>query len=325
MRILKETDIRFINIEKKIGLFVLIAIIGIVLIIAFIGIQQDIFTPKTRIYFIADSGQGISEGQAVKLSGFRIGRVKRLSLDDVAKVKVELSINTRYMKWIKTDSKARLIKEGLIGDSIIEIIPGSANAKQIHQNDLIAFEREKGLSEMAEELKDEIKPALTGIGQAINYLNDPQGDIKQTLKNIKKLSADLSSTKRHLNTLLQNTDKNISDTTRKVDSLIDSAKSTATSTDNVVKKIDKEFPALLDSVNKSLENIQKTTGEIKKATEKIAPQIPSTLENVREVVEKGSEIADETKETVGAIKKMWPIRSFISQPDEKKLKMDSYE
>ncbi|MBA4349537.1 MAG: MCE family protein [Thermodesulfovibrio sp.] len=314
MAVIKETDPRFINVEKKIGMFVLIAIAGIALVIAFIGIQQDVFTSKTEIYFITDSGEGITEGMAVKLSGFKIGKVKKLNLDDVAKVKVELSINTRYMKWIKTDSKARLAKEGLIGDSIIEITPGSAKASQIAEKGMISFARARGLSDIAEELKEEVTPVLTEIKEIIHYVNDPQGDIKHTLKNISKLSDEVFTTKQHLDNLL----KDAGGSMKKIDPLLDSTKKTMTTVESMVQKIDKDLPSMMEKIDKSLTNVQKMTDDIKKATEQSAPKIPS-------LVEKGDDIAGGTKEIIDSVKKMWPIRSFIKNPEEKTLKVDSYE
>jgi phospholipid/cholesterol/gamma-HCH transport system substrate-binding protein len=314
MAVIKETDPRFINMEKKIGMFVLIAIAGIALVIVFIGIQQDVFTSKTEIYFITDSGEGITEGMAVKLSGFKIGKVKKLSLDDVAKVKVELSINTRYMKWIKTDSKARLAKEGLIGDSIIEITPGSAKAGQIADKGEISFARARGLSDIAEELKEEVTPVLTEIKEIIHYVNDPEGDIKHALKNISKLSDEAFTTKQHLDNLL----KDAGSSMKKIDPLLDSTKKTMTTVESMVRKIDKDLPGIMEKVDKSLTNVQKMTDDLKKATEQSAPRIPS-------LVEKGDDIAGGTKEIIDSVKKMWPIRSFIKSPEEKTLKVDSYE
>jgi phospholipid/cholesterol/gamma-HCH transport system substrate-binding protein len=318
MGLMKETDKRFIGIEKKIGLFVIIAIAGIIAVIAFIGVQQGIFTPKTTIYFIADSGQGITEGTAVKLSGFKIGKVARLFLDDVARVKVELSINTKYMKWIRTDSRAKLFKEGLIGDSVIEITPGSAKTKQVAENGIIEFERAKGIGEIAEELKEEIKPVLSDVKEIIHYINNPQGDVKQTLKNLRKISEDLPETQQHLDALLKDADKGMNATIKKIDSVLDSTKQTINTVDSLIKKVDKDIPDILEKTTKSLENIQKTTEEIKKATEQTAPKIPS-------MHKKGEEAAEGAKEITDSVKKIWPIRLFIKEPEQKTLNTDSYE
>ncbi len=56
MAILHDEDARFKGLEKKIGLFVIVAFLGIVLTIIAVGIQQDLFSPKTRLFIITDSG-----------------------------------------------------------------------------------------------------------------------------------------------------------------------------------------------------------------------------------------------------------------------------
>lgn len=318
MNLLKESDKRFLNIERKIGLFVLIAVAGIIAVVISIGIQHDLFTAKNRLYFIAENGQGINEGMAVKLSGFKIGKIKKIELDDIAQVKVELSVNRKYMRWIKMDSIARLVKEGVIGDSLIEVTPGSANSKPAEDSSVMKFEREKGISAMVEELKDEIKPVIKEVKEIIHYINDPDGDIKGTLRNVKALSADLSGTGKKLNAILDNSDKTVAGTSQKINTLLDSTGKTVNDINSLLKKVENEVPSVIEKVNKSLENVQKTTEEIRKATEQAAPSIPS-------IMEKGKDVADDTKEITGSVKKIWPIRSFIKAPEEKILKIESHE
>jgi phospholipid/cholesterol/gamma-HCH transport system substrate-binding protein len=329
MKIMKESDSRFVNIEKKIGLFILIAVIGMAAGITFIGVQQDVFTPKTRIYFVADSGRDIADGQAVKLSGFRIGKVRKLSLDDIARVKVELSINKKYMKWIKSDSRARLTKEGLIGESIIEITPGSIKAKQVNEDGVVEFEREKGLTEMAEELKNEIKPALIDLKQIVRYVNDPRSDFRKTLSNLERVTEDLSTTREYLDSLLQNTehnllsaiqntDRNLTSSVNKLNSLLDSTKQTVDSTDTVIRKVEKGVPEILDMVNRSLDNVRKATEDIRKTTDQASPEISS-------LIRKGYEAADGANDVITSVKQVWPVNLYIKIPENKLLKIDSYE
>lgn len=316
MGILRDGDKRFINIEKKIGLFFIIAALGTIAVIIFIGIQHDAFTPKTTIFFMAEGGQGLNEGMAVKLSGFKIGKIKNMELDDVAKVKVTLSISKKYMKWIKTDSHAKLSKEGMIGDSIIEIQPGSAQAKPMQENNIMPFGRDRGISEMIEELKNELKPVILELKNIVQYVNDPSGDIKTTLRNVKNLSEDLSTTGRKLNALLQSSEKNLTDTSKKIGAVLDSTHKTVEDVNGIIKKVDQDMPGITEKVSKSLDNIQKTTEELKKAVEKSAPSVPA-------LIDKGREIADDTTEITGSVKKIWPIRSYIKNPEGKLLPIDS--
>ena len=194
MAILHDDDARFKGLEKKIGLFVIIALLGIVLTVVAVGFQQDVFSPKTRLFIVTDSGQDISEGMAVKLRGFNIGKVEKLELTDDARVKVTLSILRSHMKWVKSDSKARLLKEGVIGANIIEITLGSEKEKPLEHNALIAFERERGLGQVVDQLYAEVIPLID--------------DLKRVARRADTLLAGLPATQQKLDTALTSATKN---------------------------------------------------------------------------------------------------------------------
>src|SRR3990167_1091247 len=203
MAILHDEDTRFKGLEKKIGFFVIAAFLGIVLTIIAVGIQQDLFSPKTRLFIITDSGQDVSEGMAVKLRGFNIGKVEKLELTDDARVKVTLSILRSHMQWVKSDSKARLLKEGVIGANIIEITLGSEKEKPLEHDAQIAFERERGLGQVVDQLYAEVVPLiedlkrvarradtlLAGLPATQQKLDDTLTSAKKNFENLEKVTA----------------------------------------------------------------------------------------------------------------------------------------
>lgn len=202
---MQDQDARFQHLERKIGLFVLIALAGAVLAVAAIGIKQGLFTPKTTLHFITDSAQDIAEGTAVKLRGFDIGKVERLTLADDARVQVTLSIRTDHMKWLRQDSKARLIKEGFIGAAIIDISPGSAPAPALQKNELIGFTRDAGLGDVVGQLRDEIVPILQDVKRITHLFQDPDGDFRQILHRTNIILANMPETQKRLNAVLRST------------------------------------------------------------------------------------------------------------------------
>ena len=100
-------------------------------------------------------------------------QVERLTLTDDARVQVTLSIRGDNMKWVRKDSSARLLKEGLIGAAIIDITPGSAPAPVLAKNEPIAFSRESGLGEVVGKLRDEIVPILQDVKRITYKLPGP--------------------------------------------------------------------------------------------------------------------------------------------------------
>jgi phospholipid/cholesterol/gamma-HCH transport system substrate-binding protein len=203
MAILRDDDVRFRHLNRKIGIFLLVAAAGIALTLVSIGVHQELFSAKTRIFFVTDSGRDIAQGMAVKLSGFNIGRVRKLELTERATVKVTLEIKDPYMKWVRQDSKARLLKEGVIGDTVIEITPGSDKAELLSKNMELEFGREVGMGQLIDELYGEIRPliqdlrsvvrradtVLAGLPATRSQLDAAIGSMQRNFENLEKITA----------------------------------------------------------------------------------------------------------------------------------------
>ena len=221
MAILHDEDTRFKGLEKKIGLFVVVAFLGIVLTIIAVGIQQDLFSPKTRLFIITDSGQDISEGMAVKLRGFNIGKVEKLELTNDARVKVTLSILRSHMKWVKSDSKARLVKEGVIGANVIEITLGSDKEQVLEHNAQIVFERERGLGQVVDQLYAEVIPLIDDLKRVARRADTLLAGLPATQQ---KLDAALTSATKNFTNLEKVTASDLPAITKRGRETLDSAK-----------------------------------------------------------------------------------------------------
>jgi len=184
---IEQKDPRFKNLEKKVGIFVFTAFVILAGILFFMGRERGLFIKKYAIFFTVDSGTGFIEGIPVKLLGFKVGKVKSLELTEDAKVKVTLEINKKYQKRIRQGSVARLLKEGFIGDSVVEVSVGPTSGMGIEEEGELPFEKVGGIEELAKEAK----PVLKQVRDTISYINDPEGDVRKTLSNIRKLSAGL--------------------------------------------------------------------------------------------------------------------------------------
>ena len=72
---------------------------------------------------------GLAEGNPVKISGVTVGVVKDINLPRDPKQKdvdIQLMVDRKYAERIRTDSRARLKKLGLLaGDSYVDISPGN--------------------------------------------------------------------------------------------------------------------------------------------------------------------------------------------------------
>lgn len=311
---MRETDPRFINLKGKLGLFFIVAVIGIIATVVFIGVERGLFTAKYKIYFTVDKGTGFFEGMPVKLSGFKIGKIDSMSLDENAKVKVTLLISKKYSKWIRQDSKAILTKEGFIGEGVIDISVGSTNKPVIGDGGVIQNEKARGLDEIAEEMR----PVIGEIRDIISYVNDPKGDIKQTISNLRTLSSGLNATKESADKLLKNADSSVSGISSNASKTLKNIDSLVSNADKTVSSMNDKINPVIDKLNRTMDNAEKTTASLKDAVEKAAPKVPPLLN-------KGEDALSDTNEVVKSLKQMWPIRLFIEKPKDSLIHGDSYE
>lgn len=306
------SDSRFKNLELKIGLFILLAIGGCVAAVVFIGLQSDLFTPKIRLNFTADNGVGFSRGMPVKLSGFRIGRVESIDLNDQAKVDVRLQVDQKYQVWIRQDSVVRLAKEGFVGDSLIEVRVGNPQEPMLTDGSKIQFEASKGIEEHVTALTDQVKPVLAEVGQIITYVNAPDGDIKRTLHNIEGLTRDLRTTRAKADQLIDTSRTDLHQISGQVSGLLtrtDESLRTLNATlqrlDRTMTTVESKLPEVLERVDRTLAKVEKITADVEQVSGNLAPRVTPLVSRT------GSAIGD-TGDILRAVKQMWPIRSHLS-------------
>jgi phospholipid/cholesterol/gamma-HCH transport system substrate-binding protein len=308
---IREEDTRFKHLEKKIGAFAAVAILGIIAVLLLIGMEKEFFTAKYTLRFTVEKGTGFSRGMPVKLSGFRIGHIKTISLNEKAMVDIRIQIDKQYQKWIRNDSIARLVKEGLVGDNIIEISVGTPTAPLLKDGDTITYEKTKGLEEVANDIADKVKPVLIEVRDIISYINDPEGDIKQSLGNIRRLTGNLEGTRQHTDDLLITARTSIGTVAGTANLTMENANARISSLEPLVAKMDtslSKIPPILEKVDATMVNVEKTTLELRKTAPRIQPLVSKTEDTMQ------------SADTVlKALKETWPLKNHVPVPTDREF------
>lgn len=314
----KVEDPRFRHLKRKIAVFAAVALAVVAVVIVMIGKENDLFTKKYELMLTVEKGTGFSRGMPVKLSGFRIGRVKSISLNEEARVDIVLQIDQQYKRWIRQDSTAKLVKEGLVGDAIIELSVGR-NGEALEPNDRIAYVKTKALDELADELAEKVKPVLGDVEEIITYLNDPDGDIKQSMRHFNQLARNLEQTRQRADLLIVHADREVRGMSGKLNTVLDGAVESVQKANNSFTAVEEKLPGLMVSAEKSLKNLEKVSGDLKQAEETLLPKVPPLLQ-------KSDEVLSESGTVLRAVQGVWPIRNYIQAPQEKQfVPGDSHE
>lgn len=136
----------------RVGLLVAASLLVLMIFVFFIGSEQKIFSRKNEYKVRLDNVTGLAEGNPVKISGVTVGVIKDINLPRDPKMRdvdIELMVDRKYADRIRTDSRARLKKLGLLaGDSYIDISPGSPKFDALEPASLIPAARQTNVDQL---------------------------------------------------------------------------------------------------------------------------------------------------------------------------------
>jgi ABC-type transporter Mla subunit MlaD len=183
--------LEFKTMEFRVGLFLLVVIVALVSLVIYIGIKKDLFAERVTYYVISTTGENIERGIPVRLSGFKIGNVEKVYLDNVGYIKVELEILSRYQKWFRQDSKFILDQEGIIGNPYFKLIPGTDESPLLQEGATLTLSKVAGLSELIQEAEPVIanlKEIVANIRDITESFIDEEGHVQSILANAEEIT-----------------------------------------------------------------------------------------------------------------------------------------
>ena len=143
-------DGRRLVLQMRIGAFILIGLVVFLAIIYLLGAQARYFERKYDLTAEFPEVGGLIEGATVRLAGVQIGRVTRVELppEPGGKVRVTLTLARQFADRVRRNSEARIVTQGLLGDKLVEITIGTADAPPLKSGDTIATRNPFELQEM---------------------------------------------------------------------------------------------------------------------------------------------------------------------------------
>ncbi|MEO8254030.1 MAG: MlaD family protein, partial [Flavobacterium sp.] len=178
------------------------------LIIFFIGSNQNLFTSKFKIYSNFRNVSGLQIGGQVRFSGIAVGTIENIAIINDSTVNIEALMDNDVRKFIKTNSKASITSEGVIGSKILTISQGSTNLPQVKDGATIAsleplefdaiMSSVKVTAENAEIITNELAVLLNNVnngkGTIGKLMNDKEmaKDLDKTMENLRQSSKGLN-------------------------------------------------------------------------------------------------------------------------------------
>ncbi|WP_374357424.1 MlaD family protein [Chitinimonas sp.] len=313
MTIVLETDARFRALPLKLAAFGLTALAGALAVILLFAWRQGYFEPKTPLVFVSDSGTDLRLGMAVKFSGFTIGEVSSLVLDDKGRVRIGVQIENRYLRWIRPDSVGRVGKDGLIGDGYIDVGLGDLKRPQVQANAELEFIPARSMDDILREVHDRAMPVIREVEGEMRRLNDPQGDLNQTIANLRSFTAGLNDTRERLNSALDNVNRLSG---KEVPAVLASTRQTLEHADAALQTVSGRLPGLLDKTDQTLGNLQQSSKYAHELLQQLGPDSVELVRDGRDLLRKGNDSVD-------AVNGSWPMNRLLAPTPAMPARSDS--
>ncbi len=274
----------------RLGLFVILGSLFFIVTVYFIGNKKDMFTKTIEISAQFNNINGLQTGNNVRFSGINVGTVKKIVILNDSLIRVDMIIEDNVVSHIKKDAVASIGTDGLVGNMIINIVPGKGVSEPVSQGDSILSENKTSTDEILKTINSTstnaklITDNLVKITHQLNSKNGTMGmlindtemstDLKQTISNLKITTQSTSQSMANLNTIITD----LKNKNNVVGVLNDTA-------------VGKKIKVILANLEKSSEQINKTITNLKEGKgalnylsndPKLVQQIDSTMTNINQ-------------------------------------------
>jgi ABC-type transporter Mla subunit MlaD len=310
---------RFAGIGRKVSLFFLTTVLGVIGVILLVSYKQGAFVRHTAIYFYAADAFGISKGMAVRLFGLPVGSVSDMDISDRG-VKVQLSINSEYIPRLPKGSHARLVREGYVGAATIQIVPSRepGRAESLADGDEIEYIPARGVAELVDDFKNQLTPVINDMRRMIAELNNPNGDFRKSVAGANTVFQQLPETNREMRQVLRDADRTVVAVGRQ-------AEATLGSVERVSAQMERQLPLLAGKLASTLDALSETSAQVRDAARKNGDALHEVLVQVPGLLRDGGDLVREGQDVVGAARNSWFLRDMIEAKSVRTLPLDSFE
>lgn len=308
----------------QIGSLIVLALALAGTLIFAIANKQGVFGSYVAIYFVAEDVTGLAPGTTVRLSGFRIGKIQHLELQDDHTVRVTLAVDEEIFGRLRADARAVVVREQL-KPAAIDLRPGKSDKPLSREDPRLAYQRRGTLTEIADDLRQRLAPILDDVRSLTTVARERRGDMDAILQHTNTMSAALAATSQQMQGLATELRERARGLGAQSEVAMVQANKSLVRLDGLIGQADRsldsvnaKLPAMLDKADKSLAQLDEVLRNTRTITAAAASGLPPLLRNAPPLVE-------ESREMLQGLRESWPLRTMLPAPPPALLPIDSHD
>jgi len=309
------------NQKIKLGIFVIVGSLFFIIAIFFIGNKKDMFNKTIKLSAVFKNVNGLQSGNNVRFSGINVGAVEDIVIVNDSTIRVYMLIDEDIASHIKKDAMASIGSDGLVGNMIINIIPGKNSNQVAKDGDIILSENKTSTEEILKTINstsDNAKLITDNLVKITNQIGSDKGTIGMLI-NDTVMSDDLKQTIFNLKTTTQSTSKSMANLNKIIndlnnkDNVVGALKDTVTG--RKIKMIIVNLEKSSQEINKTITNLKDGKGLVNYLSNdpKLVKQIDSTMINLNQA-------SGRLNENLEALKHNFLFRGYFKKKEKEKAK-----
>jgi phospholipid/cholesterol/gamma-HCH transport system substrate-binding protein len=170
------------HLQFRVALLLAVTLVIAVGFVVYALYARGVFEAVQRLTLVADNAEGVSVRMDLTFAGFPIGTVRRITLNDAGKARIEIDVPRDDAKWLRTSS-VFTIERGLVGGAKIRAYSGNLQDPPLADGAVRPALR----GDTAEEVPQLVATAR-GILENMERLTGAGGSVQATLANLQTLS-----------------------------------------------------------------------------------------------------------------------------------------
>lgn len=142
------------------GIFLTVGLIIFIVGVFTLGGSNKAFSKNIHISAIFDDVQGLKAGNNVWFSGVKVGTIGKVQFKGISQVLVTMTVDPDAQPYLHKNAGVKISSDGFIGNKIIVIEGGTADAPPIQEGDVLQVEKEVSVAEIENTLQANNKNLL---------------------------------------------------------------------------------------------------------------------------------------------------------------------
>lgn len=315
-----------INQKIRLGVFVIIGSIFFIAAVYFIGNKENMFRKTTTINAAFNNINGLQPGNNIRFSGINVGTVKDIIIVNDSTIKVNMMIEEEVLPHIKKDAVASIGTDGLVGNMVVNIVPGNKSIESVKEGDMILSENKMFTEKIMKTLNsstNNIQIITDNLAKMTSQMNNGKGTIGMLLKD-EQLSNDFKETIYYLRITSKSASESITNLNSIITSLNNKDNIVGVVKDTVVannikktisnlEKSSEKIDLVLNNLNGTITNIKDGKGALNYLSNdpKLVKQIDSTMTNINQA-------SGRLNENLEALKHNFLFRGYFRKQEKEK-------